>query len=179
MKEARSRRVWIGVGSNLEPLDHLQLASAVLQERYGRLELSCVYQNPPVGFAGADFLNMVVGLATAQPLQQVVALLDEIHGRVGRVSGEQKFGPRKLDLDLLLFGSLVDPLLRVPRADVLRYAFVLGPLAEVAPDLRHPVTGVELGTAWAAFAGARELRNLGSLASLNGTRITGAAAKHR
>ena len=62
-------------------------------------------------------------------------------------------GPRVLDLDLLLYGSLVDPELRVPRHDVLRYAFVLRPLSELAPRLVHPVTGRTLRAEWQAATG--------------------------
>ena len=162
-----THRVWVGVGSNVEPVPHLQLAVAAMAERYGALRQSCVYENPPVGFSGADFLNMVVGLDTADSWQQVTAFCESIHERVGRASsGQQQFGPRKLDLDLLLFGMLVDPAARVPRADVLRYAFVLGPLAEAAPDLRHPLNGMTMAAAWAEYLGPRELRNLGRLDGL-------------
>ncbi len=161
-----THQVWVGVGSNVEPVPHLQLAVAAMAERYGGLRQSSVYENPPVGFSGADFLNMVVGLDTADSAQQVTGFLESIHRQVGRASGQQQFGPRKLDLDLLLFGVLVDPAARVPRADVLRYAFVLGPLAEAAPALRHPLSGMTMAAAWAAYAGPRALRNLGRLDGL-------------
>ena len=169
-------RVWVGAGSNVRPVAHLTLAVEALGARYGRLDLSAVYRNPPVGFAGDDFLNMVVGFATEVSLGEVAACLAEIHARVGRVAGDQKFGPRKLDLDLVLFGELVDPLRRIPRPDVLRYGFVLGPLAALAPDLRHPVTGVTMAAAWRAYTGPRQLRNLGPLAGLTGMEVTGPTA---
>ena len=57
-------------------------------------------------------------------------------------------GSRELDLDLLLYGSMVDPDRKLPRPDILRYAFVLGPLAELAPALVHPVTGQAFNGAW-------------------------------
>ena len=161
-----ARRVWVGVGSNVDPVAHLHLAVTAMMERYGALQLSSVYENPPVGFDGADFLNMVVGLDIEGGWLGVTDFLESIHRQVGRVSGEQQFGPRKLDLDLLLFGVLVDPRARVPRSDVLRYSFVLGPMAEVAPDLPHPVTGTTMAEAWAGYTGPRQLRNLGALAGL-------------
>jgi 2-amino-4-hydroxy-6-hydroxymethyldihydropteridine diphosphokinase len=177
MSRAAAARVFIGVGSNVDPVAYLQLAISALAERYSPLQLSSVYRNPPVGFEGDDFLNMVVGFDTVEALSQVAAFLDEIHARVGRVAGEQKFGPRKLDLDLLLFGWRVDPVARVPRADVLRYAFVLGPMAEIAPTLAHPVSGDSMAGAWSAYAGVNLLKNLGSLADLKATRVTGTAGK--
>jgi 2-amino-4-hydroxy-6-hydroxymethyldihydropteridine diphosphokinase len=160
-------RVFIGVGSNVDPVVNLKLAISVLGEQYGALGRSSVYQNPAVGFAGEDFLNMAVSLSTHYSLSQVKALLDDIHARVGRVSGQQKFGPRKLDLDLLLFGDRVDSQARVPRADVLRYGFVLGPMAELVPDLRHPVTGVTMAQAWSDYPDHKLLQNLGPLSGLN------------
>ena len=161
-----ARRLWVGVGSNVDPVPHLHLAVTAMAERYGRLKLSSVYENPPVGFSGADFLNMVVGFDSEDGWHGVTDFLESIHRQVGRGSGEQQFGPRKLDLDLLLFGVLVDPRARVPRSDVLRYSFVLGPMAEVAPSLRHPLTGTTMAQAWAGYAGPRQLRNLGALATL-------------
>jgi len=170
-------RVFIGVGSNVDPAANLQLAISVLAQRYPALQLSSVYRNPPVGFAGDDFLNMVVAFSTAECLAEVAAVLEDIHRRVGRVSGEQKFGPRKLDLDLLLYGCQVDAGARVPRADVLRYAFVLGPMAEIAPSLRHPVTGDTMHDAWSAYSGAQALKNLGQVQDLGGTVVTGATGE--
>ena len=172
-------QVWVGAGSNVEPVAHLRLAVAELDAQYGPLELSGVYRNPPVGFSGADFLNMVIGFRTGLSCSAVMESLESIHRQAGRVSGEQKFGPRTLDLDLLLFGELVDPLLRVPRADVLRYAFVLGPLADTAAALRHPVTGVSMADSWTAFSGPRPLENLGALQGLKDDGITGRAAGDR
>ena len=172
-------KVWVGAGSNVEPVPHLRLAVAALDAEVGPLQLSGVYRNPPVGFSGADFLNMVIGFETSLSCNQVNEVLESIHQQVGRVSGEQQFGPRTLDLDLLLLGELVDPLLRVPRADVLRYAFALGPLADSAPALIHPITGVTMADAWTNFSGPRELENLGPLEGLKDDGITGRAAGER
>jgi len=167
------------VGSNVRPVQPLKLAVQALTDHYGKLGLSSVYQNPPVGFDGDDFLNMVLAFETQDTPEQVLTVLESIHQRVGRVAGQHKFGPRTLDLDLLLFGALVDPQRRVPRADVLRYSFVLGPLAELAPELRHPVTGVTMAEAWGRYRGPGRLRNLGALAGLNGMEITAGIASQR
>lgn len=71
----------------------------------------------------------------------------------GRVRGPDPFSSRTLDLDLLLYGDAVlpEPSIRVPREDIRKYAFVLGPLAELAPGLRHPLTGETMAELWAAF----------------------------
>jgi 2-amino-4-hydroxy-6-hydroxymethyldihydropteridine diphosphokinase len=90
---------------------------------------------------------------TAEPPAAVVAELERLHVLAGRVRGLERFAPRTLDLDLLLYGDAIitEHAIRVPRDDIVKYGFVLGPLAELAPDLRHPVTGQTMSELWAAF----------------------------
>ena len=77
----------------------------------------------------------------------------DIEDACGRVRGAEKFSPRSLDIDLLLYDDQVidSPPLRIPRSDILEYAFVLRPLAELAPGIKHPVTGRTLADHWADF----------------------------
>ncbi len=153
-------RVFVGIGSNIRPEENLRLACGELQRRFGGLEVSSVYRNPPVGFAGEDFLNLVAAFDTACRPEQVVDELEEIHRLAGRERNGKRYGPRTLDLDLLLYDDLVTegPPVALPRDDVLKYDFVLGPLAELAPDLVHPVDGRRLAELWQAFEdGGRRL----------------------
>lgn len=147
----------MSAGSNVEPEHHLGLACRDLNRRFGPLDLSGVYRNPPVGFAGDDFLNLVLHFRTAEPPDAVVAELEHLHALAGRVRGSERFASRTLDLDLLLYGAAVISAagIRVPREDILKYGFVLGPLAELAPELRHPVTGQTMAELWARFDQAR------------------------
>jgi 2-amino-4-hydroxy-6-hydroxymethyldihydropteridine diphosphokinase len=135
--------VYLGLGSNIEPEKNLRLAVDRLRSRFGELVLSNVYQSKALGFSGDDFLNLVARIDTDLPVADLVAALDAIHDESGRESGCAKFVARPLDIDLLLYDQLVDdkPPARVPRADVLEYSFVLVPLAGIAPDYVHPVTG--------------------------------------
>jgi len=146
-------RVFLGVGSNVEPEANLSLCIRELRRRYGELLLSPVYRNKPVGFDGADFLNLVVGLETHLPPATLQADIESIHALAGRTRGGERFSSRPLDIDLLLYGDQVsdEPGYRVPRSDVLRYSFVLRPLADIVPDLVHPVTGRTLAWHWAEF----------------------------
>jgi len=148
-------RVFISVGSNVEPEENLRLACAELRRRFGGLEVSSVYRNPPVGFSGEDFLNLVAVFETERSPAEVITELEEIHDLAGRQRGGERFGPRTLDLDLLLYDDLVTdgPPVTLPREDVLKYDFVLGPLAELAPELVHPVEGRSLAELWQAFEG--------------------------
>lgn len=145
--------VYVSAGSNIAPWENLQLASRELTRRFGPLAISGVYRNPPVGFTGDDFLNLVLRFRTAEPPAAVVAELERLHVLAGRVRGTEPFSPRTLDLDLLLYGDAIIPerAIRVPREDILKYGFVLGPLAELAPDLPHPVTGQTMAELWARF----------------------------
>lgn len=145
--------VYVSAGSNVAPEDNLRLACRELTRRFGPLAVSGVYRNPPVGFAGDDFLNLVLRFRTAEPPATVVAELDRLHLLAGRVRGQERFAPRTLDLDLLLYGNAIitEHAIRVPREDIVQYGFVLGPLAELAPDLCHPVTGQTMAELWAAF----------------------------
>ena len=149
--------VYVSAGSNVAPEENLRLACRELTRRFGTLELSGVYRNPPVGFAGDDFLNLVLRFHTAEPPAVIVAELELLHTLAGRVRGQERFAPRTLDLDLLLYGEAVlsGAGIRVPREDILKYGFVLGPLAELAPGLRHPVTGQTMAELWANFDQAR------------------------
>lgn len=144
-------RAFVSAGSNLEPERNLREAVAALSRRFGRLQLSSVYRNRAEGFDGPDFLNLVIGFATTERPETIVAELERLHAAAGRVRGAQSFSSRTLDLDLILYGDVVDERLRLPREDVTRYSFVLGPLAEIAPELRHPVTGESIGSLWTRF----------------------------
>lgn len=136
-------RVYVSAGSNIEPEENLRLACRELEARFGDVQLSSVYRNPPVGFDGEDFLNLVAGFDTELSPREVANELEEIHELAGRERNGERFGPRTLDLDLLLYDDLVQdaPGPTLPREDVVKYDFVLVPLVELAPDLRHPVDG--------------------------------------
>ncbi len=153
-------RVYLGLGSNINPEENLRLGVRELRWRYGALDLSGVYRSHPVGFAGDDFLNMVVGLNTVERITDIREQIDRIHEHAGRDRGSGRFVSRPLDIDLLLYGDeiLHPPHCRIPRPDILEYSFVLKPLAELAPGLRHPETGKTLREHWEAFAaGAQPL----------------------
>ncbi len=146
-------KVYLGLGSNINPEENLRIGISELCARFGTLELSNVYLNASVGFDGNDFLNLVAGFETdASPLQ-LHATLKEIDGLAGRKRGESRYSPRTLDIDLLLYDDLVldEPPVRVPRSDILKYSFVLGPLAEIAAKLRHPETGRLITEHWADY----------------------------
>jgi len=147
-------KVYLGLGSNIDPERNLRIAIGELRARFGSLESSSVYRSKAVGFDGADFLNLVVGIETDASPEAIDAEIEAIHELVGRRRGKAKHSSRPLDIDLLLYDDLVrdTPEPRVPRPDILEYSFVLAPLAEIAPTLVHPVTGKCIEAHWREFA---------------------------
>jgi 2-amino-4-hydroxy-6-hydroxymethyldihydropteridine diphosphokinase len=159
--------VYVGLGSNIDPERNVASAIAALERAFGALRCSGVYKSPAYGFAGNDFLNLVVGFASSSSPATVEDVLSALEQAAGRGGPDQRGGSRTLDLDLLLVGRRVDAALRLPRADVLLYPFVLAPLAELAPALAHPVTGMSLARAWARMrATGPDLSRLGEIAAL-------------
>ncbi|MGI9308002.1 MAG: 2-amino-4-hydroxy-6-hydroxymethyldihydropteridine diphosphokinase [Gammaproteobacteria bacterium] len=145
--------VYLGIGSNRRAPENIRLAVRELGERFELEELSPVYRNQAVGFDGTDFLNAVARVRTDLPAADVCAELEQIHRLAGRQRDERRFSDRSLDIDLLLYDDLIvdEPPVQVPRSDILRYGFVLGPLADIAPDLRHPETGRTIAEHWQEF----------------------------
>ena len=144
-------RVYLGLGSNLQPEENLRLGIRELSRRFSLKAVSPVYQNQAFGFEGEDFLNAVACVETDTEAEVIGSTLNEIHEIAGRERGSPDFASRTLDIDLLLYGDEIIPALRVPRADILEYSFVLCPLADLAPDLAHPVTGRAIGRHWVEF----------------------------
>jgi len=147
---------YLGLGSNLDAEQNLQLASRELRNRFSLQKISTAYRSKALGFDGADFLNAVACIETELTLQELCRELELIHEVAGRRRRPEKFISRSLDIDLLLYDQLVlnEPPIRLPREDVLQYSFVLRPLAEIAPDYRHPVTGKLLSEHWREFDAA-------------------------
>jgi len=143
-------RCWISIGSNQERERSVRGAVQALRRRFGELILSSVYESDAVGFDGQPFLNLVAGLDTTEPVASIRDALRSIEDDFGRVRGPDKFAPRTLDLDLLTYGDQVadEEGLELPRDEILRYAFVLGPLAQVAGKEIHPVVGRSYGELW-------------------------------
>jgi 2-amino-4-hydroxy-6-hydroxymethyldihydropteridine diphosphokinase len=159
-------RAYVAIGSNVEAECHLTMAVQAMRGRFGALQLSPVYRNQAVGFKGDDFLNAVAGFDTTLDVTGLKAALDEIEVACGRQRGAARFAPRTLDLDLLLFGDRIDAAEKLPRADILRYAFVLKPLADIAAAERHPVTGLSYAQQWAEFKGEGDASRVVALPGL-------------
>jgi len=150
--------VYVSVGSNIDREDNIAMALRLLEASFGELQCSSVYESEAVGFDSDPFYNLVVGFDTTdspRAIQDALHCIEEASGRT-RTTG---LSARTLDLDLLLYDDLVidaDGLV-LPRTDISRYAFVLGPLAEIAGEQRHPVSGERYADMWSAFDAAGQV----------------------
>ena len=126
--------VYVSVGSNVEPEREVRSCLRALRERFGPLRVSTIYRSKAVGFVGADFLNLVVQFDTAEAVRQVDPLCTSLRRLMADAVTVRKFTDRSLNLDLLLYDDLVltGPGLRLPREEIIRYAFVLRPLRSFA-----------------------------------------------
>lgn len=136
-------KVYIGLGSNIEPERHLPAAANLLREALGLLALSPVYRTPPWGLTEqSDFMNAVAAAETSlAPLE----LLDALRGIEARLNRERslRWGPRTIDLDLLACGDRVlrHERLQLPHPRLHERAFTLKPLCDLAPGWVHPLLG--------------------------------------
>ena len=139
--------VYVGVGSNLDdPLAQLRRAFTKLAELPTTLVVlvSPIYRSRPFGPPEQpDYANAVAGLLTQLSPRELLAGLQSIEAAQGRPKERQRWGPRIIDLDVLVYGRerLQDPDLTVPHPGIVERNFVLYPLADIAPDLEIPGLG--------------------------------------
>jgi 2-amino-4-hydroxy-6-hydroxymethyldihydropteridine diphosphokinase len=147
--------VYVAAGSNVEPERYLSLALQRLAKVYGPIARSPAYRNKAVGFSGDDFINLVVGFHTDDAPDTVRRQLQSIEAACDRPKDAAKWAPRTMDLDILLFGDLVsnEPGLVIPRPDLVKRPYMLKPMADIAPEVRHPTLGKTMRELWEGFSG--------------------------
>lgn len=145
--------VFVAAGSNVQPESALRTALDALERIYGPLRISPAYRNKAVGFEGDDFINLVVGFTTNDPLTEVRRNLQQVEALCGRPPNAPKWAPRTMDLDILLYGDTVstEPGLLLPRPDLIKRPYMLKPMADVAPDVMHPTLHRTMQQLWDAF----------------------------
>lgn len=152
-------RVYLGIGSNIDRESSIRIGLTALKSLYGELQISPVYESKAFGFEGDDFFNLVVGFETESDIDEIEIQLKDIEFQSGRKHGETSYRPRTLDIDLLLYGDLVCDKHELPRVDIVKYAFVLKPLCDLAPELIHPVIGEAMSDLWKNFDASKQKIN--------------------
>jgi len=144
---------FISIGSHINREHNIRSALDALQCEYGHLQYSSIYESDSVGFAGDAFYNLVIAFHSDQDPLNIALHLKCIEADHHRVRSKEKFCSRTLDLDLLLFEHqiIATQALNIPHHDILNYAFVLEPLAEIAPERHHPVEKVCFQQLWQDF----------------------------
>ena len=143
-------RVYLSLGSNVEPQKNLLAAIADLRARFGEIIVSPTYRFPAVGFDGPEFINLAVGIDTDLEPQALNDWLHALEDRHGRRRDVPRFSSRTLDVDIVLYGERVlkgAGNLEIPRPELLQ-SFVLQPLADIAPDVRPPQANHTLAQLW-------------------------------
>ncbi|MDI1291628.1 MAG: 2-amino-4-hydroxy-6-hydroxymethyldihydropteridine diphosphokinase [Methylobacter sp.] len=144
---------YISIGSNIDKDKYIPASLSALEQVFGELTISSIYETEAVGFTGDVFYNLVVGFDSDLEAKTVAKQLRQIELDNGRTRDSRKFAARTLDLDLILYGDLIinDGRLQIPRDEIEHYAFVLEPLAEIAPDLKHPISQLCYAELWKQF----------------------------
>ncbi|MFT4927733.1 MAG: 2-amino-4-hydroxy-6-hydroxymethyldihydropteridine diphosphokinase [Phenylobacterium sp.] len=145
-------QIYISVGSNIDKQRYISNALNALETTFNEVSISSIYESEAVGFKGTNFYNLVVGAQTSLSLEQVVEALKRIEQDNDRVRSAAKFSPRTLDLDLLTYDDIIaEQPAQIPRDEITKNAFVLWPLAEIAPTERHPVSQLSYQQLWQQY----------------------------
>lgn len=145
--------VYLGLGSNIDRKKNISFALTNLGKLFGEVQCSSIYESESVGFDGSNFYNLVVKINTDQEVSALSKTLRKIEDDAGRDRSKPKFSPRTLDIDILLVDDLVGNFdgTILPRDEILKNAFVLLPLSEIAPNVVHPEVGESFYKLWAGF----------------------------
>ncbi len=155
------RTVYVSIGSNIHRKKHVQASVDALTARFGGIELSSIYETEAVGFGGDPFYNLVARFEADDSARGINQFFKEVEAKHGRVKGGKKFAARTLDIDLILYGDerIDTEELQLPRDEIEKYAFVLEPLAELAPTARYMISGETFLDMW------ERLKKQGDMAS--------------
>lgn len=135
--------VYLSLGSNIDRNKHLSAGLDALVEAFGDLKMSQVYESEAVGFDGDNFYNLVAAIDTDLSVGELALKLRDVEDENGRLRSGPKFSARTLDIDILTYDDLSGEVdgVKLPRGEILKNAFVLLPMSELAPETLHPVTG--------------------------------------
>jgi len=145
--------VFLGLGSNIRREHYIGVGLDALAALFGEPRTSSVYDGDAIGFSGKPFLNLVVRIETDLAVAELARQLRQLEFAHGRPENATRNSPRQLDIDILTYDDrvgVVDGVI-LPRPEILTNAFVLRPLAELAPQRLHPAEGKSYASLWADY----------------------------
>ena len=145
--------VFLGLGSNVDAAANIRAGLSALESEFGACAVSPIYQSRSFGFEGNDFINLVVSIETSLEPLVLKKSLKALEERYGRLRDVAKYSDRTLDIDILLYDDLylISPVLEIPRAEIYTAAYVLKPLADLAPQLMDPLSSRLFSELWDDF----------------------------
>lgn len=155
LEAQKTVRVFLGIGSNLNREHNIVRGVRALESEFRQISLSPIYESEAFGFDGPAFYNLVAEVQTLKSLSSIQSICKAIELKYGRIESDSKYSSRTLDIDILLYGERVqvktaqEPAL--PRADVLTRAYVLKPLADLAPFAIYPCSEKSFQQLWREF----------------------------
>jgi len=146
--------VLLSLGSNIDRTKNITAALNNLNELFGELTISSVYESEPVGFSGDCFFNLIVRIETDLSLQSLTEKVKQIEDQNGRIRAGPRFSARTLDIDIVTYGSLLGLNfgIELPRPELYYNAFVLWPVAELLPSVIDAKTGKTYHDLWRVLA---------------------------
>lgn len=161
--------IFVSIGSNIDKEKNIPSCIRALEKEFGRLCLSSVYETAAEGFAGDNFYNLVASFESNLSAEDLVNKLHQIEQAHGRNRSVKGFSARTLDIDLLLYDNMVSSSpVQLPRNEILKYAFVLKPLAELAGDKLHPLLGESYASLWKSFLVSHQMEDLTPIGAAHG-----------
>ncbi|WP_432697820.1 2-amino-4-hydroxy-6-hydroxymethyldihydropteridine diphosphokinase [Marinobacterium sp. YM272] len=150
--------VYLGLGSNLNRHANISAALDALSEAFGEIRVSRVFESEAVGCTASNYFNLAVAVKTDLPLAELSSWLKRLEDSFGRIR-RGKPVEQPLDIDILIYGDRVGSFdgVQLPRAEILRNAFVLWPLAELVPDALHPAEKQTFARLWQAYSSDQQL----------------------
>jgi 2-amino-4-hydroxy-6-hydroxymethyldihydropteridine diphosphokinase len=145
--------ITLGIGSNINAVENLTSCLDMLLLHFHDMAMSSVFESDAIGYDGAPYLNMVVGMETEMSMREVVAFIKEIERKHGRQNGQPSLSSTTLDIDILTFGhekGVVEGV-KLPRPEIAKNAFVLWPLSQVAGRHRHPELNQTYADLWKVY----------------------------
>ncbi|RLA07433.1 MAG: hypothetical protein DRQ51_05985 [Gammaproteobacteria bacterium] len=142
--------IFLSIGSNINPHKNINKAYKFLKNEFNKIRVSPEYKNPAIGFTGDDFINSVVRIKSCKSAKKVYKKIKKIEKKILKQNKNKKLTSRLIDIDILTYNQMVvkNKKFIIPRSDITKYAHVLKPLSDIAPQEIHPILQQTYKSLW-------------------------------